>query len=409
MQVIDRQTLDAMIRELLDPVYTEDAEVARLGAIVPAQYILVGELSKAGSSYMLNLRVADSKTGAAQYTYESLVVQAALEDFSAIKGASEDLLAQMGITLTDAGKEALHGANRRTVDAETALAKGVTAQRGGGTVAALNYYSEAASLNAGLTEADQRLAALNKKISSGDIGENIRNDIERRGAWVKLLDEAIAFYQQNPCYDMVYYTKPDIGDVNYDNNTALVRFDIWLEPNAGYGAMLKIVRALMKTGMEGQWRLEGAVLDLLRVGLAPVSPGGVLYVEAELLDEQGDYLATGVADLFMHSPTAPPHYETHTPTATGPVVMNYHGHLSKALGFRADAALISNGMRLSGIMVQTEAEAARQRRGMQIYRYRFPFTGPVRVIPSEKPRSEYYRGKKNVEVRQSGYITFTFR
>ena len=262
MQVIDRQTLDAMIRELLDPVYTEDAEVARLGGIVPAQYILVGELTRAGSSYILNLRIADSKTGAARYSYEGIAARAALDDFSAIRQASEDLLSQMGITLTDTGKKALYGANRRTVEAETALARGVTAQRGGGTVAALNYYSEAADLQTGLTEAEQRLAALTKKIEGGDVGENIRNDIKRRNAWIKLLDEAAAFYQENPYYDLVYYTKPEIGNIDYNRNTAEVKFSFWLEPNARYTAVLKIVRALMKTEKAGEGE-EGVAMCTL--------------------------------------------------------------------------------------------------------------------------------------------------
>jgi hypothetical protein len=77
----------------------------------------------------------------------------------------------MRVDLTGAGKEALRGVDQKSRNGETALAKGVTAQRGGSTVAAFNYYSTADSLNPSLSETEQRLAALTREIKGGDIDE----------------------------------------------------------------------------------------------------------------------------------------------------------------------------------------------------------------------------------------------
>jgi hypothetical protein len=400
IDVLDRQSLDKIIMEGESGLYPADSGFARFGELSPTQYVLSGSLAKTPVGYQLRLTVSDSKTAKTLAAYTGSASRDALDDFSAIKAASRDLLAQMGVELTDTGKEALRGVDQKSRSAETALAKGVSAQRGGSAVAALNYYSTAGSLNPGLAEAEQRLAALTREIKGGDIGEDIRNDIQRRNAWIQLLDEAEAFYRENPFYDLVYCIKPEIGKTDYDRNTTPVSYAVWLEPNTGYTALLTIIRALMSTGKAEDWGLTGKVTDLLKMGLGNFGGNstGEMLLEAELLDEAGEYLGTLRGGASATVPTEPPHYEHHLPNATDPVLFRdkAYWYTPHSLDGNVDANGISGGMRLSGIRLRTEKTVAT------------PFTGEIRIIPTEKNFEEYFRGRRNIEVLDES-VLFTFR
>jgi TolB-like protein len=395
--VMDRQNLDKIIAENYSGYYEEDhPDLNKLGHLLPTGYIMTGAITKTGAGYALQMQIADNKTGITKASYTGNCTIAEFDNFTGIHRASADLLAQMGVTLKDNAKAELAGAGAaRTVQAETALAKGVTAQQGGSIVAALNYYSQAADLHTDLAEADERLAALTRKIESGDIGENIRNDIEQRNAWAKLLEEAIGFYQKNPYYDLVYYTKPAMGDTNYRNNTVQVSFEIWIEPNAGYAAMFKILRALMATGMAEKWGLNGEMDRLARLGLAFSEGSGYMVLGAELLDEQGDYLGTLTGRVFA------------VPVVSRTSLVLRTLTREPLENKQIDAVRISNGMRLSGIRPLDNEEIQKIRN----LRVALPFTGTLKAIPTEKPFKEYFRGRRNVETNVPSWVStdFTFR
>jgi hypothetical protein len=405
MDVLDRQNLYRIIAENYSGYYEEDhPDLTRLGHLIPSAYIMTGAITKTGAGYALQMQIADNKTGITKASYTGNCTIAEFDNFTGIHRASAELLAQMGVSLTDNAMAELAGAGTaRTVEAETALARGVTAQQGGSIVAALNYYSQAADLRTGLAEADERLAALTRRLESGDIGENIRNDIERRNAWIKLLEEAVSFYRENPYYDLVYYAKPAIGGTDYGNNTVPVSFEVWIEPNAGYAAMFKIVRALLATGMAGKWGLEDGVVNrLVRLGLAFSEGHGFMVIGAELLDEEGEYLGTLKGRVFAVPQVSSP--ITWRGESSGSLVLKMKPY-DQLSNDRIDALRISNGMRLSGL---------RPLQNHEMYlnlRVALPFTGTLRVIPSEKPFGEYFKGRRNVEIgdRLWGTTNFTFR
>ncbi|MDR1901267.1 MAG: CsgG/HfaB family protein [Treponema sp.] len=412
MTISDRQNLEKILAEQTLSAggnFSED-DYIRMGALVNAQYLLAGSITKTGAGFMLELSVSDTEQGVRKASYPPVMCSLSeLTGMTAIKAASEELLSQMGVQLTDAGLTALRGVKEREADAEVALSKGITAQKSGTVVAALNYYSYASSLNTGLAESDLRLAALTKRIESGDIGENVRNDIEQRNAWIKLLEEAISFYQGNPYYNLVYYVKPKVGETNYRTETAPVLFDIWLEPNDGYSTMLKIVRALMSTGMAEKWGLTGKIVDLLQIGQGFVNVSyGYIFFAAELLSEQGDYLAEGRGRAGIITPTAPSHYDNHMPAAAGPVILQGNSYQYNPISFMVDAKQISNGMRLSDIRILNTREEVYSP-GSDFRAPRLPFIGAMRIIPSEKPIDEYFRGKRGVERASTGQAKFVFR
>jgi TolB-like protein len=110
MTVIDRQNLDTILGEQkssLSGNYSEKDYIS-IGKLTNARYILAGTLTKTGSGFMLELSVSDTETGVrkASFSPKNCTLDE-LQSTSIIKQAEEELLGQMGITLTAAGKQEL--------------------------------------------------------------------------------------------------------------------------------------------------------------------------------------------------------------------------------------------------------------------------------------------------------------
>jgi hypothetical protein len=108
----------------------------------------------------------------------------------------------------------------------------------------------------GGSEFYQRLNGLTQQIASGNIGENVRNEIQLRNEWKKLLEEAVAFYQKNPYFDLVYRTVPRQGDIDFNKNTVSISFQYWFEPNARIDAVYRILKAYSETKRTNNWNIS---------------------------------------------------------------------------------------------------------------------------------------------------------
>jgi len=110
MTAIDRQNLDTVLGEQnrsFSGNYSE-ADYINIGNLANVRYILAGTLTKIGSNFMLVLSVADAQTGARTV---SLAPKSCsldeLQSTTIIKQAAEELLGQMGVTLTATGRQDL--------------------------------------------------------------------------------------------------------------------------------------------------------------------------------------------------------------------------------------------------------------------------------------------------------------
>jgi TolB-like protein len=110
MTVIDRQNLDTVMGEQkasLSGNYS-DADYISIGKLTNARYILAGNLTKTSGGFMLELSVTDTETGVRKASFSPKNCSLdELQSTSIVKQAEEELLGQMGITLTAAGKQAL--------------------------------------------------------------------------------------------------------------------------------------------------------------------------------------------------------------------------------------------------------------------------------------------------------------
>jgi TolB-like protein len=297
IEVLDRQSLDKIIMEGESGAYPPDSGFARFGELQPTQYVLSGSLVKTPSAYQLKITVSDGGTAKTLAAHTSSAGRPALEDFSAIKAASQDLLAQMGVDLTAEGKEALWGLDQKNRNAETALAKGVSAQRGGSTVAAMSYYYEAGAISPALTEAAQRLSVLSTDITTGNLGEDIRNELAVRDKWVELLKQTDEYFQQHLPFEIIYEPVLNRGQVNFERRTASLGFRIMSKPTVQFKVLQDILLGLNRNANVGQWGLpRSSYLDRNLVYRSGGSSKD-LQVYAELVNESGKVIASNTETL----------------------------------------------------------------------------------------------------------------
>jgi hypothetical protein len=269
MTVTDRQNLDKILEEqrLSEIGAFSQENYAQIGRLTNAKYLLTGSITKAQNNYFLELAIDDAESGERKASYPPTSCTAeALQGLSVVKTASEDLFTQLGITLTDAGKQALHSVTAATVNAETALSRGIQAQRNGTIVEALSYYYEAASFDPSLVEAAVRASVVSANISSGNIGADARNDIQWRKDWIDRLTECENYFSgyirdTRPSYDLVYTTALQTGEIDYTNETMPFSFEVYLylRSEAWFSTIGKVVQAvkdgLQTTGRASVWGL----------------------------------------------------------------------------------------------------------------------------------------------------------
>jgi len=275
MTIIDRQNFEKIIAEqsLSASGDFSEKDFIRIGQLINARYILVGSVTRTATAYMLELSVTDVESGERKASYPPTPVSPLnLENLSAVKEASANLLGQLGVRLTALGQQELKKApDTSTVRAEVALARGITAQRQNTEVAALSYFFQAQALNPALLEATNRASVLNANISSGNIGQNVRNDIEWRRNWVQRLTEAEQSFAEfnktgTMLYTLFYSDEIKQGAVNYQNETVTLSMETYLRPSHTWGrtvavpmqrTLRSVYDGLQATKRASEWGLQG--------------------------------------------------------------------------------------------------------------------------------------------------------
>jgi len=274
MTIIDRQNFEKILEEqrLSTSGYFSDEDYIRIGHLINTRYILVGSVTRTTNAYMFELSVTDAESGERKASYPPTQISSlALENLTAVREATAVLLEQLGVRLTDQGRQELRKApDTAAVQAEMALARGITAQRQGTEVAALSYFFQAAAMNPSLLEATNRSSILNANISSGNIGEDVRNDIVWRRNWLQRMTETeqsfAEFNRTGPMpYTLFYSDEIKQGAVNYQNETVTLSIETNLRPSHTWGRtvglpMQKTLRAvydgLQATQRAGTWSLD---------------------------------------------------------------------------------------------------------------------------------------------------------
>jgi hypothetical protein len=173
------------------------------------------------------------------------------------------------------------------------------------------YYYDAVSFDPQLPEGNERLSILFSNISSGNIGENVRNDIQRRNEWKKILDEAEQFFRQHPPFEIIYDPSLTQGRVDYEKETVDLSFALQIRQTDGFKILENIRKGLIETGRMEEWggRFSGwpiyhfgmSYTDYNMFGFASPNRNTrrdkVYRIEAIVLNEQDKQLSTGRGDI----------------------------------------------------------------------------------------------------------------
>jgi tetratricopeptide (TPR) repeat protein len=256
ISVLDREHLDEQYAELLSSYYDDNTEErGDLGHLRPTDYIMDGGITKTATGYALQMRITRTADKMTEASYSGTCSFVELDNLTAIRRASLDLLLKMGVALTEGARMELAGAAAAShVNAQTALAQGITAQRQGAEVEALYYYYQAASFEPALREASVLAAQV-----TGGLGVTVQNDIQARRTWLNLLKDCAAFMKDHPPFELVYDPKIEQdGPIDYVKETASFAMHIALSPSvSGFKVINDLLTGLDKTGRRSVWGFEG--------------------------------------------------------------------------------------------------------------------------------------------------------
>jgi hypothetical protein len=284
MTVVDRQNLDKIIdnQNFSASGYFSDDDYSSIGHISNAEYILIGSLRKIpqSTSFMLDLSVSHAGTGQRMASFTpSICTLGDIQRASIIQKAFEDIAGQLGIVLTEYGKQSLYGISNTEIAVETSLSKGIVAQRNKRIGEALSHYYNVASFSPATPEVKRRISALSSSVSSGSLGKNVRNLIAWRNAWREVLDECDSFLESHLPFEIIYDTNlKQEGNINYDTGTIDMSFSLMTRPTNGFKMINDVLKGLKKTGRQKEWGFQSWPFQR-----EPT------YLLAELLNAGGEY------------------------------------------------------------------------------------------------------------------------
>jgi len=263
VNLVDRQNLNRIISEqnLAASGRFSDNDFIRIGNLTNTQYFLFGTIQRlSGNRFSLQLSVTEASSGIRKATSMKEGTLFQFEGRAALLNeATAELLAQIGVQLTDAGRQTLLAGNISSVQAEAGLARGITALAGGAEVEALFNFAQAVSFDPLQLEALSRLSSLTSTISGGTISQRIWNDLQARDQWLDVIKETAAFFDNHPPFEIVFDPNlTQIGETNFKKRTVNLGMRIALySSQAGFNALNTLLEGLDKTGRRSEWGFPG--------------------------------------------------------------------------------------------------------------------------------------------------------
>ena len=260
-----------------------DTDYIRIGQLTNARLVVFGSIRKIANNYTLELAVTDMETGERKASYLPRQVSLlALENLSAIREASADLLGQLGVNLTANALQELRSAeNTARVQAENALAKGIAAQRQGTVVEALTYYFQAAAFDPSLRESVNRVSVVSANISGGNIGQAVRTRLQEHDDWQTVVNAARSFYSNHLPYEFVYDTYLQQGRIDFERRTSELSIWISLIPTDAWKTINDLRQGLRNARQNDEWRFS----------LDRIEPRKIT-VTVQILNENNNVLST---------------------------------------------------------------------------------------------------------------------
>jgi len=299
MTVFDKQNLENILKEqqLSLSGNFSDSDYIRIGNLTNARLVVFGSISKISNNYMLELAVTDVETGLRKASYPPRQVSLlSLKNLSAIREASAELLKQLGINLTDKGLQELRRSeDTARIQYENNIARGIAAQRQGTIVEAFTYLFKAAAYNPSIMkEAVNRISVMSASVSSGNLGQSVRNRLQANDDWRTIVQAAKTFYENHLPYEFVYDTNINLGRIDFDRRTTEFSIAIRLIPTEAWKTINDLRQGLRLAQGNDKWSFS----------LDRIEPRQIT-VNVRILNENNTVLSTGTYTFSNPSEVKP--------------------------------------------------------------------------------------------------------
>ena len=309
ISVLDRVSLDRVIAETLDPTYQDDWDIVRLGQVAQVGHMLTGNIIRTSTGFSLHFNVIDTTPQANTVaSFSGTATTTELHNHSAIHRASLELLTQMNVRLTARARNELSRASsQETISAQTALARGVTAERQGFEVAALSHYLQAVAIDLSLLEAETRLDNLSGNITRRNIGADIHGDVQWRNQWIARLRETEDFFtrflRESPAYYLIYSTCMERWVIDFDREIVTVNIDLHSAPEPSWFKTINNLTATIRNGLQATGRAEAWRLNWPAQSITIPSPffnrADTLTVVMEIINDNGNIIGRQTANITI--------------------------------------------------------------------------------------------------------------
>jgi hypothetical protein len=234
MTVLDRSNEQLVVAEQSLSVsgnYSDD-DYIRIGNLTNAQYIVAGNILKVGGNYAVTFRINNTETNEIRASFNKTYPLQDIERGLASKEAVRELLAGMGIELTQAGETALLTIPEIEVKATARLAQGMAAEKNDNLVEALAFYTEAVGIAPGMQEASTHIQNFGATIQTGSIRERAEQAQKEKAKWQKIFKDLETYVFENlgiAVYD--FSTVTDSINSSLDRVSFKITPGIQLVPN----------------------------------------------------------------------------------------------------------------------------------------------------------------------------------
>lgn len=295
MNITDEEALNNEItKSLLGP-----NDELSLTARMAARSIMTGRVIKiqGTTQFTLEFTVTETETHAILAAYSKNHSDIEIIEGIALNKATESLLKDLNVKLNEAGTYALYGASN---EADTALAKGLSAAETGHGLQAMNYLFNAVSYNTTALQASAPLEVVqrqNERELQG-AGSIVMDFFERQELWQNRLDEFNSFYSHHAPFEL-FYTPPTPTNMrgSGENRTYDLQFKIGLRWNQNQiEVMEKVLQEYILDGLiknppqdVQRWELRG-LPDNSNLFMGP--DNFIFNLDINVENERGDILSS---------------------------------------------------------------------------------------------------------------------
>ena len=240
IQQVSERDISAIVarqQEALGGQFAETLDVG-VGNIIAAPYTLQGELTKAGNTFTLSLRLVDVNTAATLASFNRPIRLRQINDGSASRAAVKEILTQINVVFTPEGIAALDSElTAEEIEAQNNTSLSFAERHLGGSLMGAYIYS----LGGNSSDRSEEIHRM-----MGGEGARIIDDFNQQEYWKNSLIAFEDHFRKHPPFEIVYTSVPvQKGMLDYEAGTVDFEFTIGMR-HRGVSTMQTALRNVLR-------------------------------------------------------------------------------------------------------------------------------------------------------------------